>query len=112
MFTQNKPSIEETIATNKAIAQKRAALYGWDLFATMPSAHGLHYIDSNGINIKVYLNSGEFDLVYNVQASIFRLGLNGAGSFSNEKHFSNFYTQIINMVKTLEASGMAQHWWK
>lgn len=106
------PNLEETIAKNKALAKEKAALYGWDLFATMPSAHGMHYIDQNGINIKIYLDSGNFDLVYNVDASLFRLGLENAGSFSNEAHFAGFYMQITNMVNTLKASGMEAHWWK
>lgn len=107
----NNMDTSVTIIKNKALAEERAERYGWSLFASMPSAKGLHYVDVNGVNIIVYLESDEFELSANVPRSIFELTLGRAGSFTNEKHFTGLYTQITNMNQVIRSSGMEETWW-
>lgn len=93
-----------------AAISQRALDYHWSLFATSSSNTDI-YIDSDGINISVNRETGEFNLKAMVKHSVFKIDLDGASSFTDEKHFLGLYDQITNMVRTLNGSPLSENWW-
>lgn len=85
--------------------------YTWTIHSVMPNANARQYIDEIGIYIIVYLDSGDFELGYNVPKSTFSLKVK-AGSFSREPHFKGFYDQITSMVAVLGSHPYKDIYWK
>lgn len=85
--------------------------YNWDLWATMPNSNARQYIDELGINITFYLDSGDFELGYNVPKCTYVVKVKG-GSFYSLEHFRGMYDQITSIVAVLGTHPYADTHWK
>ena len=77
--------------------------YKWDLWATLPQTQGKQYIDDIGVNIILHQSSGDFELVYKVPHTVFKLDVR-AGSFTNVEHFTNMYVKFTSIVASINTN--------
>lgn len=77
--------------------------YNWDLWATLPQTQGKQYIDDIGINIILHQDSGDFELIYKVPYTVFKLDVR-AGSFNNIEHFNNMYVKFTSLVASINTN--------